>query len=216
MSRSSLWVMNKEFNGFEEVEFQNSWWFSPVVWDVLLDKYMHDAIQTPFGYKKSLIGLDGNNLSNQLNVIVNLCENFPDRVCWELSNQQVFFTKDKEAVAKAIRDFAENNTSYYIHEEEGKSVLTFEHIAERFNEIADSILALDETHYPYFIFKNTSVDDGVEYWFEKYEEETDEYTSSTLKEIDKNVTEFVVIKGGSITGFTRNLDFFKEEAEELN
>lgn len=208
MSRSSLWVMDSNFNGLESIEYRNSWWFSPVVWDVLLDKYMHDDIQTPYGYKKSLIGFGSEGLDRKLNESVNNCDNFADRICWELSNQQVFFTKDKKEIAQAIKDFAKNNTRFHICKDEGVSVLTFGHIVERFEKIANDILEVDEKEYPNFIFKNTSVDDGVEYWFEKYDEESEEYSSESLKKLDKMVTEFVVIEDGKIKEFVNNLKYF--------
>jgi hypothetical protein len=209
MSSSSIFVIDNNSNGVFNTEYRNSWWFSPIVWDVLLDKYMHNEIQTPYGYTKSIIGMGGAELSNQLNKIVNKCDNFSDRICWEMSNQQIFFTKDKHEIAQAIQEFVKSNTAYHIDKEEGKSILTFEHIIERFNAIAKDILAINEELYPYFVFKNTSVDDNVEYWFEKYDEENDEYIDSPLKSLEKYVTEFVVIENGIIKGFISNLDFFK-------
>ena len=211
MSTSSLWVMNNEFFGREETEYHNSWWFSPIVWDVLLDKYMRDEIQTPYGTKKSLVGMFGDNLHKPLNEKVNNSGNFSDRVCWELSNQQIFFTKDKQKVADAIRSFCSDNTAYHINDEAKESVLTFEHIIERFNQIADDIQALDENKHPYFIFKNTSVDDGVEYWFSDYDEDKDEEVALSLRDMDRYITEFVTIEDGEIKGFTGNLDYFKSK-----
>ena len=32
MSRSSLWVMDKGYKGYEVIEFRNSWLFSPIIW----------------------------------------------------------------------------------------------------------------------------------------------------------------------------------------
>ncbi len=208
MSNSSIFLIDKNSNGVVSTDYRNSWWFSPIIWDVLLDKYMHDEIQTPYGFKKSLIGMGGDKLSVQLNKIINNCDNFSDRVCWEISNQQVFFTKDKQVIAEAIKDFVKTNSEYHIDTEEGKSYLTFEHIAKRFNVIANDILMIDGDKYPYFVFKNTSVDDNVEYWFEKYDEENDEYMDSPLSVFDKYVTEFVVIEDREVKGFISNLDFF--------
>lgn len=206
MSRSSLWVMDKDYNGQEIIEFQNSWLFSPIVWDVLLDKYLRNEIQTPYGYKKSI--LTDASLHPVLNEKVNNCSCMPDRVCWELSNQQVFFAKDKHVVASAIREFVHMNNNY-DRTKDGGYPLKAEHIVARFNAIADEIEKIDENVSPYFIFKNTSCDDTVEYWFSKYDEDTDEYTDGTLKELDKRVTEFVFIENGAITGFKGNLDYFK-------
>ena len=55
MSKSSLWVMDKNYSGSKVIEFSNSSLFSPIVWNILLDKYMNDEIQTDYGYKKNLM-----------------------------------------------------------------------------------------------------------------------------------------------------------------
>lgn len=209
MSRSSLWVMDKNYKGCKIVEFGNSWLFSPMVWDVLLDKYLHREIQTPYGYKKSLIMDSDGSLWALLNQRVNGCGCMPDRVCWEMSNQQVFFTKDKQIVAQSIKEFVQLNSKYNRNIKDGIYPLEQNHIAERFKQIADEVSKLDKEESPYFIFKNTSVDDNVEYWFEKYDEETDEYTGRGLNEVDKHVTEFVFIENGEIVGFKSNIDYFK-------
>lgn len=206
MSRSSLWVMDKDYKGYEVIEFSNSWLFSPVVWDALLEKYMNYEIQTSYGYKKSLI--TNPDLFKPLNEKVNDCKCTSDRICWELSNQQVFFTKDKQIIAKSILDFLTIN-SKHGRNLDGKLVLQLEHIVKRFNEIADEILKLDEFETPYFIFKNTSCDDGVEYWFSKYDEESDECIETSLSSIDKIVTEFVFIDKDEIVDFQTNINYFK-------
>jgi hypothetical protein len=207
MSSSSLWVMDKDYKGNEILEFKNSWLFSPIVWGVLLDKYMNAEIQTPYGYKKSLI-TDGIALNNLLNEKVNNCNNTPDRVCWELSNQQVFFTKDRQIISSAIREFAMQNSEFDKHTD-GLCPLKQEHIIGRFNNIADEILGLDENETPFFIFKNTSCDDNVEYWFSKYDEKADESSECSLKEVEKHVTEFVFMANGKIERFQSNIEYFK-------
>lgn len=210
MSSSSLWVMDKNYNGNEVTEFRNSWLFSPIIWGVLSDKYILGLIETPFGYKKSLIS-DG-SLFNPLNNKINNCKNTSDRICWEMSNQQVFFTKDKHIIAQNIKDFVANN-SRFDKSREGTYPLMQEHIIQRFNEIADEILGLDENETPYFVFKNTSCDDGVENWFSQYDETSDESFDKSLSEVNKHVTEFVFINNGEIEGFKSNVDYFKKGEE---
>lgn len=210
MSTSSLWVMDPAYVGYESDEYSNSWWFSPIVWDVLLDKYMHDEIQTEFGYTKGLIGPGGGELHRTLNIKMNESDNISDRICWELSQQQVFFTKDKQLVSDAIKEFCSSNTEYHIHEGEKASVLTFEHIIERFTQIAEDILAIDEEQHPFFVFKNTSVDDNVDSWFSDYDEEEDEPLHVSLRQHSAYLTEFVIIEDDKITGFLSNLDYFKQ------
>ncbi|MDP4143209.1 MAG: hypothetical protein Q8936_01825 [Bacillota bacterium] len=199
MSNSSLWVMDKNFNGEELIEFKNSWLFSPVSWDILLEKYIP---KKPFESKRSFLSatMFDKTIHGRLNEKLNNSEVQEDRVLWEMSNQQVFFTKDKVFIVNSIKMFLKTNKEYATELEE--------HIHDRFNEIAEEILKIDENEYPFLIFKNTSCDDNVEYWFSKYDEESDEYIDRSLKELNERVTEFVNIENEIIKGFTSNLDYF--------
>lgn len=204
MSCSSLWVVKPDYTGECLTDYHNSWWFSPIVWNVLSDKYL---ARDRYGYIQSIIGPNGNEVHSKINKIMNCSKNTYERVCWEISNQQVFFAKDKELIVASIHKFLEENKTYDVSTNDGIAILQRKHIIERFNEIAEDILALDENEYPYFIFKNTSVDDGVECLFSKYDEEMGEYVDSSLKELDKYKTEFVIIEDEEIKKFVSNLDF---------
>ena len=204
MSCSSLYGIKPDYTGEIVNEYKNSWWFSPIVWSVISDKTLPRDFM---GYVQSIIGLHGQDVWKKINTKMNNSENTPDRICWEMSNQQIFFTKDKECIATNIRQFVEQNKSYDKSDEDNLSPLEREHIIERFNEIADDIVGLDENEYPYFVFKNTSVDDGVEFWFSSYDEESDEYTDKSIKDWDKLLAEFVVIEDGKIAKFISNLDY---------
>ena len=207
MSCSSLYGIKPDYTGEELYEYRNSWLFSPIVMGILPEKYIPYEIQTPYGFKKSIIGMGGQEIWKKTNNKINNCDNTPDRICWEMSNQQIFFTKDKECIADSIRKFVEQNKDYDKSDEDNLSSLEREHIIERFNEIADDIVGLDENEYPYFVLKNTSVDDGVSFWFSDYDEEKDEYTDKSIKDWDKFLAEFVVIEDGKIAKFISNLDF---------
>ncbi|MBX4266592.1 hypothetical protein [Clostridium estertheticum] len=198
MSTSSLWVMGKEFNGEELLEFQNSWLFTPVSWDILLNKYM----PTHNGEKRNFIAatMFDKDLSNELNRKINNSEIQADRVLWELGNQQIFFTKDKEFIASSIKSFLEVNKEYALD--------LPEHIHERFNEVANEILKIDDNESPYLIFKNSSCDDGIEYWFSKYNDETEDNEDVTLDKFEGFAAEFVTIKDNKIFSFISNVDFF--------
>lgn len=51
-------------------------------------------------------------------------------------------------------------------------------------------------------------DDGVERWFEKYDEESDEYVSCAMSEnTDDFYAEFVFFKDGKINKFVSNKDY---------
>lgn len=207
MSYSSLYGIKKDYTGEMLHEYKNSWLFSPVIWDVLPDKYIPLDIKTPYGYKRRIMTDESGEIWDKINDIMNNSDDMSDAICWEMSHQQIFFTKDKECIANSIRKFAEQNKEYDKHEDDGISPLEREDIIKRFNEIADNILSLDENEYPYFVFKNTSVDDHVEYWFYDYDEETDERIHKSLKDWDKFLTEFVIIENGKIMGFITNLGY---------
>jgi hypothetical protein len=206
MSYSSLWAMNNKYEGFEIKDFSNSWWFSPIAWNVLFEKYLPEKMYHPYIGKMvymTAVEFD-KSVYSSLNNRINKCTSNADRVCWEMSNQQIFFTKDKQFVSNAILQFVGDNARYY------DKVLTKDHIKNRFIEIANFILELDENKHPYFIFKNTSCDDNVEWWFSNYNEEQGEYENINLSQQREFVAEFVIIENNKIDRFVSNLDYFKE------
>lgn len=210
MSRSSLYGIKKDYTGEELKEYRNSWLFSPIIMGILPDKYIPQEIATPYGLKKSIIGLDGQDIWRKTNDKINNCDNTPDRICWEMSNQQIFFTKDKTCISDSIRQFVIENKEYNKSTEDGISPLERDHIIDRFKEIAADIESLDETEYPYFVFKNTSCDDGVECWFSRYNEEIEDYEDSSIKDWNAFLAEFVVIEDSKIAKFISNLNFSYE------
>lgn len=199
MSDSSLWVMNKKFNGKEIAEFSNSWLFAPVTFNTLLEKYIP---RNPFEEKRDFIlsSMFDDTLNKRLNEKINASTVQEDRILWEISNQQVFFTKDKDFITHSIRDFLKTNKDYTSD--------LGEHIHERFIGIADEIAKIDENEFPYFIFKDTSCDDNVEYWFYRYDEESGKHVCRSLNELDKNVTEFTIIENNIIKEFISNTSYF--------
>lgn len=204
MSYSSLYGIDKDYKGKVIKEFKNSWLFAPIVWDVLAEKYIPPRKLISHGFKRNII--HDTSLWNEVNNEINNCDNVVDRICWEFSGQQVFFTKDKSCVANAIRDFIKQNNNYCRDTEDNIPVLEREHIIERFEKIASEIELLSEDT-PYFVMKNTSVDDSVERWFRKYDDKKHEYVESSLSQVHEFVTEFVVIEDGKIVNFINNLDF---------
>lgn len=205
MSYSSIYGIKPDYTGCVISEYGNSWLFSPIIWDVLCEKYIPNEINTPYGYEKSIIG-NGSEIFMILNDKMNRCYSTSDRICWELSNQQIFFTKDKEIISKSIIHFLEENRRFSKYGESGYP-LEMKHIIERFKQIADDILSLDEIEYPCFVFKNTSVDCGVVRWFTKYNEEKEKYEDASIKDCKEFITEFVVIEEGKIKEFVSNLEY---------
>lgn len=203
MSSSSLYGITKDYKGKEIIEYKNSWLFSPVVWSVLSDK----LLPRKYGYIQNVIGFGGQEVWKNINNILNNSDFLTDRVLWELSGQEIFKTKDKNIVADCIRDFLKVNSKYDKSDEDNVSVLKRDHIIERWNEIATDIENLNEEKYPYFVFKNTSVDDSVENWFFKYNEESDEYEERGLNECQDLVTEFVIIENDSIVDYIPNTEY---------
>lgn len=208
MSSSSIWVMDEKFYGERIAGFNNSWLFSPTVCDEIYHKYLPKERFDSRGRECCFITqlFCDRTLFNRLNELINETENQVDRICWEIANQQIFFTRDKMFVAKCIEEFSNE-----------RDIKT---LKERAKEIADCIRCIDEVKHPYFIFKNTSCDDNVEWWFSGYDED-DEYEERSLKSVNKYVTEFVQIENNKILKFVSNLDFFdrsvskaiEEEAE---
>lgn len=203
MSYSSLYGITKDYKGKEINEYKNSWYFSPVVWSVLSDK----LLPRKYGYIQNVIGLNGQKVWDSINNILNSSDFLVDRVLWDLSNQEIFKTKDKNIIADCIRDFLKVSNKYDKSDEDNISVLKRDHIIERWNEIATDIENLNEEEFPFFVFKNTSCDDTVESWFIKYNEESDEYEERGLNEREDLVTEFVIIENNSIVNYIPNTEY---------
>ena len=55
MSYSSLVVITPDYHGKEKEIFRNSWLFSPVIWDVLTEKYIPYETLFKYGFKRSVI-----------------------------------------------------------------------------------------------------------------------------------------------------------------
>jgi len=194
--------MDKNYVGSEDTEYKNSWLFSPVAWDALIEKYIPSKNRNPFDQSKCgfmAATMFDKTVNSMLNGLINNTNEQADRVLWELCNQQVFFSKDKNFVSDNIKRFLEINQKY------DECLISN---ADRWNEIAEDILHIDETECPYFIFKNTSCDDNVEYWFSKYNEDEDEYEESSLRDVDEFVCEFVVVEDNKISKFIGNMDYF--------
>ena len=203
MSSSSLYGITKDYKGKEIITYKNSWFFSPVVWSVLSDK----LLPRKHGFIQNVIGFDGEEVWRNINNILNNSDFLTDRVLWELSNEAIFTTKDKNIIANCIRDFLKVNSEYDKSGEDNVPVLKRDHIIERWNEIATDIENLNEKEFPFFVFKNTSCDDTVESWFIKYNEESDKYEERGLNECQDLVTEFVIIENGSIVDYIPNTEY---------
>jgi hypothetical protein len=92
----------------------------------------------------------------------------------------------------------------------------WEDFQTRIGEMAAALLHLDAEVFPFFVFKNSDADDGVENWFSRYDSEREECVPAPLSECESAETEFVIIDGERITGFIPNGDFnFSLSAESL-
>lgn len=214
MSYSSLWVMDSEYKGKELIEYENSWLFSPIIWDVLSNKYLQDFVQPKgrFQYRKSISGPGGVDLWNKINQIVCNGDYKVDEIMWVLSNQLILPTIKKVELSAAIRSFAKDNKNIWtIKEDDGNLYypLKINHIKERFIEVADSIFSLDEERYPYLIFKNSSIDDGVETLFCMYDEEIDENIEISLLDNKYDTVQFVEFKDDELS-YINSHKYFKK------
>lgn len=77
MSYSSLYGIKADYTGEILCEYENSWWFSPVVWSVLSDKTLPKVM----GYIQSVIGMHGADVWKKINTKMNNSTNTSDRIC---------------------------------------------------------------------------------------------------------------------------------------
>lgn len=188
MSGSSLWGITIDGNGVELEEYQNSWLYAPIVWKYLYEtQYTEQEKVEKFGPVSYYMMPDVMN--DMWKKMIDL-DHTPEQVNYFVTMEYVFFAKDIPLVAKAIREVV---TKLELDEESS-------HIAERFEQMAKDIEALDVVKYPYFVFKNTSVDDNVERWFEMYieepEEGEDDYKETTIFERKDITVGFVIFEDG--------------------
>lgn len=194
MSYTSLFEIGKNWNGREYAEYKNAWLFPPVVWDILLCKYIKSSERNNNTSFLIWIGMfQSQEKMNLINDRINNSEIQYDRVLWELTNSSVFNSKDKEFVYDCIMQFVENNFKYY-HDSD------CEHIKERFIEVANDIKALPK-RCKYFVIHPTSVDDNVERWFYR----------KRLSSWDKIICEFTIIENSKVVGFSDNLKMCKQD-----
>ena len=195
MSYTSLWVIDKKWSGAEYRQYPNSWLMPPVVWDVLMQKYIDPAEHNGVNSYLAWVCACSSKIRDErwalLNSRINNTENQVDRIMWELTGLSVFNSKDKEFVANCIDDFVRENQN--IDEE-----LQAEHIRQRFFDIAIDIRNLPR-RVKYFVIHPSSVDDSVEWWFRR----------ERLCSWDKFVCEFTLIENKRVVGFSTNLEICK-------
>lgn len=202
MSYSSLWGIDRKWSGTELTEYRNSWLFCPIVWNVLLCKYIEPEERTAYGRictnYMSWVGICDPATADMkwrmLNERINNSSNQSDRVLWDLSQYSVFHAKDKDFVAECIEKFVENNM---VSDPEYQDS---DHIIERFRKVAGDIRNLPR-RVKYFVIKGTSCDDDVERWFYRKR-------LCSWKEV---VCEFTLIEDQKVVGYATNLEMCKGE-----
>lgn len=104
MSSSSLWTLDEKLIGRQKIEFDNSWFFTPVVLTVLFHKYIpwkrYNAIGDETSYLTAV--MFDESIHNELNKIINDTDTIEDRILWELCNQQIFFSKDRAFISNCL------------------------------------------------------------------------------------------------------------------
>lgn len=196
MSYTSLWIIDKNWSGTEHRKYPNSWLMPPIVWDVLMQKYI--VADERDGVDSYIVWAHSGNSDKErderwslLNSRINNTENQVDRIMWELAGLSVFSAKDKEFVANCIDDFVRENQNI-------DELLQAEHVRQRFFDIAIDIRNLPR-RIKYFVIHPTSVDDSVEWWFHH----------KRLSSWDKFVCEFTLIEDNKVVGFSTNLEMCK-------
>ena len=203
MSYTSLWEINKNWSGKEYTTYKNSHLFPPVVWDILMCKYIKPKERKDNKVATSYLcwvgfcfdGIEQNRRVYMLNDRINDSSIQCDKVLWELSNTSVFDAKNKEFVADCNEAFVElnfPNTEYKDND----------YVKQRFFEIAKDIRELPK-RCKYFVIHPTSVDDNVERWFYR----------KRLSSWNEFVCEFTLIKNNKVVGFSDNLEMCKKEQE---
>lgn len=214
MSQSTLYGIRGDLTGEGLREYENSWLFSPIVWNILFDKYV---ISCGMRHEGRGTGFLGDAWAwKQVNSELGNRGDMSDRICWELAAQMIFFTKDKGVVADAIRRFAVQNRGYCRSAEDGISSLERDNIAARFARIADDIEDLDETEHPHFVLKGNSCDDSVECWFTGYDEDANECFEASLADVRDCDARFVRIEGGRIVGWMSVTEFLSAVHRQAN
>ncbi len=163
MSYSTLFVFDPNSKQVEEIEYGNSWLFSPTAWTILLEKYIPEEeliVSYDYRLKKSIIQ-SGGELIPKLNDIINNCDNMIDRTIWELTMQQVFKGSDAAFVSSSVIKFLQDNIDF-IPLFDDTPVIT-ERIKKRMIEMSNDIGEVKDNEL--FIHKNTSVDDTIESYF---------------------------------------------------
>lgn len=192
MSYSSLITIDKEFYAYEDAVFQNSWLYGPMLWTLLTRKYFPEDVDTFI--------LSGRHI-DKLNQLMNSTPTTFEQICWELSLQQIFDSKDKHIVANAIRECIKANAKIKNKFEDEQGILQAPHIVEYWENIAKCIEEIDENKMPHFVFKCNSIDDNVWRWFgEDGEESLKDY-------MEDGFPEFVVIEGDKVVGWVNHSDY---------
>lgn len=205
MSYTSLWTIDKKWSGKEYATYSNSWLFPPVVWSVLMCKYIAPSerrlggivIESFMSWTGACIGEERNERFALLNKRINNSEIQCDRVLWELSNLSVFDAKNKAFVADCVEEFVKINI------DSDADYKNAEHIKERFLEVAKDIRELPN-RCKYFVIHPTSCDDNVEWWFNR----------KRLCSWNKFVCEFTLIENEKVVGFATNLEMCRKDASE--
>lgn len=206
MSYSSLWGIDSKWSGKRLAEYHNSWMFCPIVWSVLMCKYIEPGERTDYGYVwTNYLSWSGCSSSaatresrfQMLNERINNSPCQSDRVLWELAGLSVFNAKDKDFVAECIENFVNDNMANDPEYQE------CDHIFERFRKIAEDIRSLPKW-VKYFVIKGTSVDDNVERWFYR----------KRLCSWKEFICEFTLIEDQKVAGFSTNLEMCRGGTEE--
>lgn len=163
MSYSTLFVFDPNSKRVDEIEYGNSWVFSPTAWTILLEKYIPEeelVVSYDYRLKKSIIQ-NGGELIPKLNDIINNCDSMVDRTIWEITMQQVFKGSDAAFVSSSVIKFLQDNIDF-IPLFDDTPVIT-ERVKKRMIEMSNDIGNVKDNEL--FIHKNTSVDDTVEHYF---------------------------------------------------
>ena len=188
MSYSTLYGIDENGKGHVLKEYKNSWLFSPTVWELLNEKFNSG-------------GFFMHGLEKLEEKIDDLASDDFERHIWEMTMQRCFFTQGKQFILNSIEMFINRYTNFSYKNSYMTKAKTFDsECFDRFREIAKDIEGIDVDKYPYFIFKNTSLDDQVENLFSGRNEQG-ERIAKTLYD-DNNDCWFVLFDENGISDYS--------------
>ena len=176
--------------------YQNSSFFPPSVWDILSYKLVPEKMKNSDGSNLTYIcHVNRDELFNDINgsLLAYRSIDLIDLTLWDLSNQSIFKVADRFFITDSIRKFVDKYKDYDF-EYNLPNNMKLDYIQERFINIANDIMVIDETKYKYFVLKSTNIENSVYSLFTVIDEND---TQQSLHDAMKADLEFEIVNYNS-------------------